>query len=95
MSKYKIIYMKADYEPWWQFDGWQEHIVTTEIYETKETFKAALTKKLQLFRGKYPYEKSKDELYYAFWSDEEREYCVACEDDIQVYHGIVIEEISE
>ncbi|CAM5179676.1 hypothetical protein UACE39S_06283 [Ureibacillus acetophenoni] len=95
MSKYKIIYMKADYEPWWQFEGWQDRIVSTDIYDNQETFEAALAEKLEIFREKYPNEKLKDEKYYAFWSDEEREYCVACEDDIQVYHGIIIEKDNE
>ncbi len=88
---YKLIYMKADYEPWWQFDGWQEQIVSIETYDTEESLENALIKKLQLFREKFPYEKEKDQKYYAFWTDEEREYCVACEDDIQIYHGIIIE----
>ena len=30
---YKIIYMKADFEPWWQFEGWEEHIVSVYSYE--------------------------------------------------------------
>ncbi len=36
---FKIIYMKADYEPWWQFEGWEEHIVSTETFDTEEALK--------------------------------------------------------
>ena len=29
---YEVIYMKADYEPWWMFEGWEEMIrFTTHI----------------------------------------------------------------
>ncbi|KGR88738.1 hypothetical protein CD30_18070 [Ureibacillus massiliensis 4400831 = CIP 108448 = CCUG 49529] len=88
---YKIIYMKADYEPWWQFDGWEENIVTTDVYETEDDFREAIEKKLTTFHSKYPNMETKDEIYYAFWSDEEREYCEACDDDIQIYHGLIID----
>ncbi len=83
--------MIADYEPWWQFDGWEETIVSTEEFETEQTFLQALDAKLKTFREVYSNEKSKDDRFYAFWSDEESEYCEACEDDIQMFHGIIVE----
>ncbi len=88
---YKIIYMKADYEPWWQFDGWQEYIVTSDTFDSKADLEAALRKKLDYFRKNYPNEKMKGNQYYAFWTDDERTYCEACEDDLQTYHGLIIE----
>lgn len=88
---FKLIYMKADYEPWWQFDGWQDHIVSTDLFETEEALEKALENKLKLFREKFSNEKTKGNQYYAFWSDEESEYCDACDEDIQIYHGIIIE----
>ncbi|MET0960338.1 MAG: DUF1033 family protein, partial [Psychrobacillus psychrotolerans] len=27
MFMFEVIYMKADYEPWWLFEGWEQHIV--------------------------------------------------------------------
>ena len=92
---YTILYMKADYEPWWKFDGWQTFIVTTESYETKDLFEQALQKKLNEFRLVYEHEESKEEKYWAFWSEEESFYCEACEDDAQLYHGIIATETKE
>ncbi|HWL24057.1 MAG TPA: DUF1033 family protein [Ureibacillus sp.] len=91
MSKYKLIYMKADYEPWWLFEGWEEYIVSTESFESEEALDAALLNKLIQYREKYPHEKNKEQKYYAFWTDEESEYCEACEEDTQIYHGIIVE----
>ena len=91
---YKIIYMKADYEPWWQFDGWEEKIISTYEYMSKETFEVAFNGILQKFRKQYDNEVSKDNRYYAFWSEDEREFCEACDDDIQIYHGIIIEPLK-
>lgn len=92
---YTILYMKADYEPWWKFDGWQEYIVTNESYETKLQFEQALQKKLKEFRSLYELEESKEGKYWAFWSEEESFYCEACDDDVQLYHGIIAIETLE
>lgn len=88
---YKIIYMKADYEPWWQFEGWEAYIVSEQIFETAEQFQEAYEGILENFRQQYDNEATKHERYYAFWSDDECEYCEACDDEAQVYHGIIVE----
>lgn len=88
---YKVIYMKADYEPWWQFEGWESNIVSSTIYDTEEQCLLALNDLLAKFRNHYEHEESKEDKYFAFWSDDESEYCEACDDDIQIYHGIIIE----
>lgn len=88
---FKIIYMKADYEPWWQFDGWEKYIVSADTFETEETLEIALKERLQKFRDKYPFEKTRGENYYAFWTEEESEFCEACDEDTQIYHGIIVE----
>ena len=91
---YKIIYMKADYEPWWKFEGWESNIVSIDQFETEEDLEKKLKEKLKAFRQKYEHEAIKEDQYYAFWTDEEREYCEACEDDIQIFHGIIVEKMK-
>ena len=88
---YKIIYIKADYEPWWQFDGWEEHIVSTQDFESEQQFKDAFTQLIGQFRQKYDNEACKRERYFAFWSEEEIQFCEACDEDTQIYHGIIIQ----
>ncbi|MEG0439866.1 DUF1033 family protein [Solibacillus cecembensis] len=88
---YKITYIKADYEPWWQFDGWEEHIVSTQKFASEQQFNNAFTELISQFRQKYNNEASKHERYYAFWSEEECEFCEACDEDAQIYHGIIIQ----
>ena len=85
---YKIIYMKADFEPWWQFEGWDDYIVEQWEYDNEQEFNQALQMKLEEMRIKYPHEKMKD-CYYAFWDEKELEYCESCDEDAQVYHGIL------
>lgn len=90
---YKIIYMKADYEPWWQFDGWEENIVEEKIFESKEEAKRFLEDTLNDFGKKYRHQGHKKERFWAFWSDDEMHFCEACDDNIQTYHGIIWEEL--
>lgn len=87
--------MKADYEPWWMFEGWQSNIVTTSTFQSEHEFDKHLLETLMSFRQQYEHEASKENKYYAFWTDKEREYCEACEDDIQIYHGIIIDKLTQ
>lgn len=91
---YKIIYMKADYEPWWQFDGWEEKIIEEKIFDNKEEAKQFLEEILNKFGKKYMHHGYKKERFWAFWSDDEVQFCEACDDDIQTYHGIIWEEMK-
>ena len=34
---FEVIYMKADYEPWWMFEGWEEMIRITTHHSTMLT----------------------------------------------------------
>ena len=87
---YKIIYMKADYEPWWQFDGWEEHIISESCFDNEQDFQDAFTQLVTDFRARYENETCKQDRFYAFWSDDETEFCEACDDDAQIYHGIIV-----
>ena len=59
-------------------------------FETEEACNLQLEELLSQFRTKYDHEESREETYYAFWSEEERHYCDACDDDSQIYHGIIV-----
>lgn len=87
---YKLIYMKADYEPWWKFDGWEDQIVSEESFLTKDECEEALQKKLRIFRERFPNERLKDEYYWAFWTEDECSFCESCDDELQIYHGLIM-----
>lgn len=70
-NMYTILYMKADYEPWWKFEGWEAFIQTNETFATEEQFKLALAQKLEHFRLTYDNEATKEGKYWAFWSEDE------------------------
>ncbi|MEG0685583.1 MAG: DUF1033 family protein, partial [Coprobacillus sp.] len=67
------------------------HIVSTQKFASEQQFNNAFTELISQFRQKYNNEASKHERYYAFWSEEECEFCEACDEDAQIYHGIIIQ----
>ncbi|MFC5560290.1 DUF1033 family protein [Ureibacillus thermophilus] len=91
---YKIIYMKADFEPWWQLEDWEKQIVSEYVYDTKEQMEEALEKMLKSFREKYQHEESREGKYFAFWSDNEKSFCEACDEDLQIFHGLIVQELG-
>lgn len=87
---YEVIYMKAEYEPWWLFDGWEETIQKRIQCATIKEADEALYVLLETFRATYEKEQVKDERFYAFWSADERVFCEACDEDLQIFHGVFI-----
>lgn len=89
----EIIYMKADYEPWWKFDGWEKHIIEKVSFQEEEEALIYLNKLLEKFRREFPFEKEKEMKYWAFWSVKEQCFCDSCDEDLQIYHGVIWNEI--
>lgn len=94
VKMYKIIYMKADYEPWWKFDDFESKIVEVFEFETEEQFQVGVEKLLKEFRMNYSNEENREGKYYAFWNEEEKEYCDSCDEENQIYHGIIVEKME-
>lgn len=86
---YHVIYMKADYEPWYQFEGWQTMIEDRWTFETEDQAQDFFVHKVSEFRTQYPYSKEKNGSY-AFWNVKDVCYCEDCEDDLQIYHGLLL-----
>lgn len=89
IKMFEIIYMKADYEPWWAFEGWEQHIVEKATFDREEEALYFLNKMLEDFRIKFPQEKEKEGKYWAFWSVKEQCFCESCDDDLQIFHGVI------
>lgn len=89
---YKVIYMKADYEPWWQFEGWQEYVVSEFVCENKSEAEGYLKKMVDDMSVKYVNKRKNKERFWAFWSEEESGFCEQCAEDAQIYHGLIWQE---
>ncbi len=89
MQMFEVIYMKADYEPWWLFEGWEKQIVEKHVFENETEAQLFLKAKLVELRDRFPKEKGKHNKYWAFWSEKEVCFCESCDDDLQIYHGLI------
>ncbi len=87
---FEVIYMKAEYEPWWMFEEWEETIRSRCSFDNAKGAVAYLEKLLVELRGKHEFEAMKKDCFYAFWSTHEINYCDGCDDDLQLYHGVIL-----
>lgn len=86
---HEIIYMKADYEPWWLFEGWENDIVSRKSFESKKQAQLYFNEMNQELRQKYPFYAAKGDAFAAYWKEGETEYCRDCEEELQIFHGLL------
>lgn len=86
---HEIVYIKSFYEPWWMLEGWEQDIVErkkfTSIIEATR-FRNEIAEKLKI---DFPEHKTKGEEFDVYWLIGDTAYCPDCEEDLQVYHGII------
>lgn len=90
LKLYEFIYMKAEFEPWWMFEDWEDSIITRKVSIDINEAKKHLREFVVDFREKFDFEAVKDECFFTFWSGNEQTFCEACDDHLQIYHGAFI-----
>lgn len=86
---YEIVYIRADYEPWWMFDGWEDKVVSRRGFETVENAQQYLKELERDFSRRFSKQEKRGFAFTAYWNEEEIEYCVICEEDLQIFHGLI------
>lgn len=86
---YEVVYMKADYEPWWMFEDWEKTIQSRQAFETANEALEYLFDLKKKFGAKYKYQEERKDCFFAYWTDSERIFCEGCDEDLQMYHGII------
>jgi hypothetical protein len=86
----KVILTKSDAEPWWFFEDWQKDIVKTWEYQEEQAAVQKYKEEISRLRTKFPEVKTKNYQSIAFWDPEELEFCEACDDDVQIFYGIIL-----
>ncbi|MCA9765283.1 MAG: DUF1033 family protein [Carnobacterium sp.] len=87
---FQVIELQGEYEPWWFFDDWKEQISQIKTFETFDEALIDYQKKYDLLYNNYPSCKTKKNYLTAFWDDDQNRYCPECEDDIQLFHSIML-----
>lgn len=86
---YCVIQTKGVDEPWWMMDDWKEMIVLEESCSTLEEAKELYQELVETYTNQYQRKREK-QYACAFWNEEEQEYCVPCEEYLQIYYGVLI-----
>ncbi|MGX7419686.1 DUF1033 family protein [Carnobacterium gallinarum] len=87
---YQVIALYGEYEPWWFFEDWKEEIISFEEFDS---FPAALQnyqEKYNQLQLKFVNHVTKKHYLTAFWNEEEKRYCEDCEDDLQLFHSVML-----
>ena len=87
---YHLILMKADYEPWWKFDDMEEKYTEVRTYDSKVHYEQEVAEIITTYKQQYKHFSVKDECYYAFWNEGENVYCEGCDEDLQLYYGLIL-----
>ncbi|MBT2571440.1 DUF1033 family protein [Planococcus sp. ISL-110] len=86
---HEIVYIRADYEPWWMFDGWEEKVISRQKFESAEKAQHYLEELERDFSRRFSGREKRDPAFTAYWNEEEMEYCDKCEEDLQIFHGLI------
>ncbi|WP_179125821.1 DUF1033 family protein [Rossellomorea marisflavi] len=89
-SKWKVIKTKSDAEPWWFFENWERDIVEEWSFDNDVEAIEKYKEQIHHHRSHYPNMKAKHIHSIAFWNPEEIEFCEACDDDLQLFIGLIL-----
>lgn len=86
---HEIVYIRANYEPWWMFDGWQENTISRKQFASADKAQHYLAELEKQLSRQFAESEKRDPAFTAFWNSEEIEYCEICEEDLQIFHGLI------
>ncbi len=87
---YQVVIIYGESEPWWFFDDWQDDIVEEYQFESFEEAELQYLKLLHEFAQDYDHRQLKTAHLSAFWNDGDVRFCEECDDDMQLYHGLML-----
>ena len=87
---YEVIYMKADFEPWWMFEEWRDYVEQTKRFETKREAATYYRALIEEWSERYEQKETRHVCFTAFWTKGEQCFCDHCDDDLQIFHGLIV-----
>ncbi|MBM7717380.1 DUF1033 family protein [Siminovitchia sp. FSL H7-0308] len=90
VQKWEVIIMKGENEPWWFFPDWKNDILATYVCSDKNSAFMKFGALYKLFVSRFDHVKIKNTSMVAFWKDGDYVYCDPCDEDLQIYYGLLI-----
>lgn len=92
---WELIKIRADYEGWWLFDDWPEHIVETQTFSTDAAFFEAYESTIKKAKEHYCNHLVGKHNIYAFYNNCDIQYCEDCEEDLQIFYSFIVRKNKE
>lgn len=87
---WKLVKMTADYEPWWLFDDWRDKIVMEKSFSSFEDVLTEWSNLTCELSNKFTSSEYRETGMTVFFTEGDLVFCEACDDDVQIYHGILL-----
>jgi hypothetical protein len=84
-----IVITEGDYEPWYFLDGWEENIKEKMVFEHKQDAIEKYLELLKLYKLRYNHSEERGLSIFGFWNEGEEVYCEACDEYLQIFHGLL------
>lgn len=92
---YEVVIVKADYEGWWLFDGWQDDIINRHQFNDTAQMLSGYKAILEQMKNDYSsYIQGKYGLC-AFFNTCEIEFCEECDEDVQIFYTPIMTKNNE
>ncbi|MFI8687346.1 DUF1033 family protein [Rossellomorea sp. NPDC077527] len=92
---WRVMTTKSDAEPWWFFEGWELDILKDWTLYSRQEAVALFLKEMKRLSDNFPKSRTKKFNSIAFWNPDEVDFCEACDDDLQVFYGLIIFEDNQ
>ena len=87
---WSIIITVGDMEPWYFLEGWERQIKEHLTFDNKEEAIHAFVEIVKSYRKRFHFSKTKGSSIACFWNEGDEVYCDACDEYVQVFHGILL-----
>ncbi len=87
---FQVKIMRGYSEPWWFFDDWQEDVVSSQSFIEFKMAQKAFKQKQEEYRKQFEHMNMKQNYCIAFWNEKDVEFCEECDDEVQIYTGILM-----
>ncbi|MDE8562394.1 DUF1033 family protein [Anoxybacillus rupiensis] len=87
---WSILITEGEVEPWYFLDGWEKQIKEQKQFTNSKEAMAQYKALVEAHRQRFDHYQIKGSSIACFWNDGEEVYCEACDEFLQVYHGILL-----
>jgi hypothetical protein len=94
-EQWHVCKTKGDCEPWLFLAGWQDEIMERRSFDSQEEALRTYAQWIKEYKKNFESAKETNGSLFSFWNEGDLHYCEACDDDLQLFYGLVLMKGSE